>query len=157
MTQLEAIKELINPLPQLKIAFVGQKDEALLAMLNEIIGSINGEIKAFIYGETFDTHGIIEVTPMVSYAKIFRTVAREYELLILNEISHTIENRERLYKTAFKALENSGDLLVIEKDIQGLKEALEATGFVAFNEIETDEAQNHLLSAKKMHGWGHGL
>lgn len=157
MTKLQAISEYITFLPALKIGYVGQKDDAVLAMIDAGLKEVDGEIKAFIYEEKPEELSTLSLTQMPDYSKSFRTVAREYELLIINKVCHNVENQERLIKNAFKALENSGDLIVLESNTDGLKEILEACGFVAFNTIEVDDCQAPILSAKKMHGWGHGL
>lgn len=157
MKFLESIDAYVKVLPGFQVAFIGHNDNAILELLSNKVGEENGHIKAFIYDRKPVDLYRVDVKMMEDYSKNFRTVAREYELLILNDILQSPLDQDKLMKNAFKALENSGDLLVVAPSVEGIAARLETFGFVAINEIETDDETKVLISAKKMHGWGHGL
>lgn len=157
MTLLETFEAYLNVLPGFQAAFIGHNDDSILEILSKQIADVDGTVKAFIYDQQPLEVSHLELKMMDDYTKSFRTIAREYELLILNDILQAPLNLDRLMKNAFKALENSGNLLVVAPRADGISEQLEKYGFVAINEIETDDNDRVLISAKKMHGWGHGL
>lgn len=156
MKKLDCVDALIDVIPALKIAFVGFSDIPIIELLDHKLQSVDGEINAFIYDDIKLDYATVTTKFMPSLDKNFRTIAREYEALILNQICTKTTDLSRLLRTAFKALENSGNLTIIEDSIEGLAVALEEEGFVAINEIEVEENVK-ILTAKKMHGWGHGL
>ncbi len=156
MTKNDSILACVNFLPAVKVAVVGQCDDELFFLLHEKLEAVGGELVAYMFGDEPQPLPSLKVTMIDNYDKGFRALAREYTTLILNEHYSRVENKERLLKASFKSILNAGDMIIIEDDISGIDEILLENGFVAINEIETDDTI-HLLSAKKMHGWGHGL
>lgn len=159
MTYLQTLSELLPKLPAIKIGYVGHYDRRLITHISEMIKDSDGTLIAFIYGDVPETHNEnVTIKKMRDLQQSFRSVAREFEFFIIHQISQSIENRERLFKNSFKALENSGDLLVIEDEhmSETINTLLEQSGFVAVNAIACDDHMP-FISAKKMHGWGHGL
>ena len=70
------------------------------------------------------------------------------------------KNQEEILKSLYKALENSGNIIILEKIINDNKyeilEMLENVGFQAPNAIELFD-DILILTAKKMHHWDNGL
>lgn len=89
-----------------------------------------------------------------------RASAREYEYIILSDILLYCPNKDKILKLMYRALENSANLIILEKktneNLEEIKELLDKTSFVAINNIELFEEYN-LITAKKMHMWGNGL
>jgi hypothetical protein len=69
-------------------------------------------------------------------------------------------NKEAILKLVYKSIENSGNIIILEKKSNDNKyellDLLEQTGFQAPNNIELFDGFN-LLTAKKMHHWDNGL
>jgi hypothetical protein len=89
-----------------------------------------------------------------------RASAREYEYIILGDILAYCPNRDKILKLMYKAIENSGNIIIIEKESNNNKDEiltlLDDLGFMASNTIDLFEGY-HIFTAKKMHHWGNGL
>lgn len=86
--------------------------------------------------------------------------ARDYEYIILSDILEYCPNRDKIIKIMYKALENSANIIILEKksnnNLEEIKQLLDKTSFVAINNIDLFE-DYHLITAKKLHMWGSGL
>ncbi len=89
-----------------------------------------------------------------------RSTAREFEYIVLGDILSYCENKKEILKLMYKAIENSGNIIILEKKIHNnreeLLELLENIGFQAPNYIDLFEDID-ILTAKKMHHWDNGL
>lgn len=88
-----------------------------------------------------------------------KAVAREYEYVVLSNILSFIKDKKTILKLMYKALENSGNLIIIEKKSdknEELLQLLEELDFQAPNNISLFDDYD-LITAKKMHHWGSGL
>jgi len=105
--------------------------------------------------------GNIKYIPFVdeSSAKL-RATAREYEYVILGNILTYCSNQEAILKLMYKAIENSGNIIILEKiendNRYELLDLLENIGFQAPNCIELFD-DTYIFTAKKMHHWDNGL
>jgi ubiquinone/menaquinone biosynthesis C-methylase UbiE len=105
--------------------------------------------------------GNIKYIPFVdeSSAKL-RATAREYEYVILGNILTYCSNQEAILKLMYKAIENSGNIIILEKiendNRYELLDLLENIGFQAPNCIELFD-DFYIFTAKKMHHWDNGL
>ncbi len=94
-----------------------------------------------------------------SSAKL-RATAREYEYVILGNILTYCSNQEAILKLMYKAIENSGNIIILEKiendNRYELLDLLENIGFQAPNCIELFD-DTYIFTAKKMHHWDNGL
>lgn len=105
--------------------------------------------------------GNIKYIPFVdeSSAKL-RATAREYEYVILGNILTYCSNQEAILKLMYKAIENSGNIIILEKiendNRYELLDLLENIGFQAPNCIELFD-DVYIFTAKKMHHWDNGL
>jgi len=105
--------------------------------------------------------GNIKYIPFVdeSSAKL-RATAREYEYVVLGNILTYCSNKEKILKIMYKALENSGNIIILEKiknnNRYEILDLLEEIGFQAPNCIELFD-DTYIYTAKKMHHWDNGL
>lgn len=105
--------------------------------------------------------GNIKYIPFIdeNSAKL-RASAREYEYVVLGNILSFCPNQEMILKLMYKALENSGNIIILEKISNNNKyellDLLENIGFQAPNCIELFD-DIYIFTAKKMHHWDNGL
>ena len=89
-----------------------------------------------------------------------RTSTREFEYIILSDILSYCPNKHKVLKQMYKALENSANIIILEKksnnNLEEIKQLLDKCHFVAINNIELFQNYN-LITAKKMHMWDAGL
>ncbi|MEZ4694535.1 MAG: hypothetical protein R2837_11245 [Aliarcobacter sp.] len=105
--------------------------------------------------------GNIKYIPFIdeSSAKL-KATAREFEYIVLGDIISSCPNYEMILKLMYKALENSGNIIILEKISNDNKyeilDTLESIGFQAPNCIELFD-DVYIFTAKKMHHWDNGL
>ena len=105
--------------------------------------------------------GNIKYIPFVdeNSAKL-KATAREYEYIVLGNILTYCSNQEAILKLMYKAIENSGNIIILEKisndNRYELLDLLENIGFQAPNCIELFD-DVYIFTAKKMHHWDNGL
>ena len=105
--------------------------------------------------------GNIKYIPFIdeNSAKL-RASAREYEYVVLGNILSFCPNQEMILKLMYKSLENSGNIIILEKisndNKYELLDLLENIGFQAPNCIELFD-DTYIFTAKKMHHWDNGL
>ena len=105
--------------------------------------------------------GNIKYIPFIdeSSAKL-KATAREFEYIVLGNIISSCPNYEMILKLMYKALENSGNIIILEKisndNRYELLDLLENVGFQAPNCIELFD-DVYIFTAKKMHHWDNGL
>ena len=103
----------------------------------------------------------IKYNPFIdeSSAKL-RATAREYEYVVLGNILTYCSDQEMILKLMYKAIENSGNIIILEKisndNRYELLDLLENIGFQAPNCIELFD-DTYIFTAKKMHHWDNGL
>ena len=89
-----------------------------------------------------------------------KATAREYEYIVLGNILTYCSNQEAILKLMYKAIENSGNIIILEKisndNRYELLDLLENIGFQAPNCIELFD-DTYIFTAKKMHHWDNGL
>ena len=105
--------------------------------------------------------GNIKYIPFIdeNSAKL-RASAREYEYVVLGNILSFCPNQEMILKLMYKSLENSGNIIILEKISNNnryeILDLLENIGFQAPNCIELFD-EHYIFTAKKMHHWDNGL
>ena len=105
--------------------------------------------------------GNIKYIPFIdeSSAKL-KATAREFEYIVLGNIFSSCAEQETILKLMYKALENSGNIIILEKisndNRYELLDLLENVGFQAPNCIELFD-DTYIFTAKKMHHWDNGL
>ena len=144
--ELNLFKELFAEYPNIAILHVNNSLDLVTSTLEEIRDYNKGNIKYI---------------PFVGEKSArLRPTAREYEYVVLGDILSYCPNQDKILKLMYKALENSGNIIILEKKSNGnlyeLLELIENIGFQAVNNIELFEDFN-LITAKKMHHWDNGL
>lgn len=143
---LELFKGLFADYPNIAILHIDNSVGLLDETLEEIKDINDGNIKYINFEDE-------------SSARL-RATAREYEYVILGDILSYCPNKDKILKLIYKAIENSGNIIILEKKENNNKdeilELLENTGFQAGNNIELFE-NYHTITAKKMHHWDNGL
>ena len=144
--KLSLFKELFADYPNIAILHINNSLELINNTLEEIKVQNNGNIK---YIPFIDENS----------AKL-KATAREFEYVVLGDILSYCSNQEMILKTMYKALENSGNIIILEKisndNRYELLDLLENIGFQAPNCIELFD-DIYIFTAKKMHHWDNGL
>jgi len=90
----------------------------------------------------------------------FRLTPRNYEYAVLINSFNICEDKEKFLNVIYHSLENSAQIILIEKkedsNLSELLELLDVTNFRAINDINIIEGY-YLVTAKKLHMWGAGL
>ena len=105
--------------------------------------------------------GNIKYIPFIDESSTrLRATAREYEYVVLGNILTSCTTQEQILKLMYKAIENSGNIIILEKiennNRYELLDLLESIGFQAPNCIELFD-DTYIFTAKKMHHWDNGL
>lgn len=144
--KLNLFKELFSPYTNISILHINNSLDLVDSALEEIRAQNEGNIKyiSFVYEES---------------AKL-KATAREFEYIVLGDILSFCKNQETILKLMYKALENSGNIIILEKisndNRYELLDLLENIGFQAPNCIELFD-DVYIFTAKKMHHWDNGL
>jgi len=144
--ELNLFKELFAPYPNIAILHINNNLDLINDTLEKVKNENEGNIKYITFIEE-------------SSAKL-RATAREYEYVVLGDILSYCPNKDKILKLMYKAIENSGNIIILEKkensDRFETTQLLEDIGFQAANYIELFEEYD-LFTAKKMHHWDNGL
>ena len=144
--KLNLFKELFSSYTNISILHINNSLDLVDSALEEIRAQNEGNIKyiSFIDEES---------------AKL-KATAREFEYIVLGDILSFCKNQETILKIMYKALENSGNIIILEKisndNRYELLDLLESVGFQAPNCIELFD-DVYIFTAKKMHHWDNGL
>lgn len=144
--KLNLFKELFSPYTNISILHINNSLDLVDSALEEIRAQNEGNIKyiSFVDEES---------------AKL-KATAREFEYIVLGDILSFCKNQETILKLMYKALENSGNIIILEKisndNKYELLDLLENVGFQAPNCIELFD-DVYIFTAKKMHHWDNGL
>lgn len=144
--KLNLFKELFSPYTNISILHINNSLDLVDSTLEEIRAQNEGNIKyiSFVDEES---------------AKL-KATAREFEYIVLGDILSFCKNQETILKLMYKALENSGNIIILEKISNDnrceLLDLLESVGFQAPNCIELFD-DVYIFTAKKMHHWDNGL
>lgn len=144
--KLNLFKELFSPYTNISILHINNSLDLVDSALEEIRAQNEGNIKyiSFVDEES---------------AKL-KATAREFEYIVLGDILSFCKNQETILKLMYKALENSGNIIILEKisndNRYELLDLLESVGFQAPNCIELFD-DVYIFTAKKMHHWDNGL
>lgn len=161
---IEAIFELIPVAPFLRVLTVLDSNDAKnLLALKEHLSSVDGELDIISYQPLSSEIKALSKTTLKevdSYKTLFETDNRAYEFTLLIETIQKVEDKLRFFRQLYHTLENSGNFIClvnkVEVDKEEIKELLAEVNFVAVNDIDFFET-HHIITAKKMHGWGGGM
>ena len=144
--KLNLFKELFSSYTNISILHINNSLDLVDSALEEIRAQNEGNIKyiSFVDEES---------------AKL-KATAREFEYIVLGDILSFCKTQETILKLMYKALENSGNIIILEKisndNRYELLDLLESVGFQAPNCIELFD-DVYIFTAKKMHHWDNGL
>ena len=144
--KLNLFKELFSSYTNISILHINNSLDLVDSALEEIRAQNEGNIKyiSFVDEES---------------AKL-KATAREFEYIVLGDILSFCKNQSMILKLMYKALENSGNIIILEKisndNRYELLDLLESVGFQAPNCIELFD-DVYIFTAKKMHHWDNGL
>jgi len=144
--ELELFKELFADYPNIAILHVDNSLNLVNDALEEVRSKCEGQIKYIKFENEPDAR--------------LRATAREYEYIILGDILSHCPNKDKILKLMYKAIENSGNIIILERKSNNNKDEilslLDDLGFMASNSIDLFE-EFYIFTAKKMHHWGNGL
>lgn len=144
--ELSLFKELFQEFANISILHINNELEFIKPTIKEVVDSLDGNLEYINFVDE-------------KSARI-RATAREYEYIILSDILSFCPNRDKILKLMYKALENSANIIILEKksnnNLDEVKQLLDKSNFVAINNIDLFEDYN-LITAKKLHMWGSGL
>ena len=144
--ELSLFKDLFQPFENIALLHINNKVDFLSPILQEVATTFNGSCEEKVFTNE-------------SSARL-RGHARDYEYIILSDILSHCENRDKVIKMMYHALENSANIIILEKishnNVAEIKELLDKTSFVAINHINLFE-EYVIITAKKLHMWGSGL
>lgn len=144
--ELSLFKELFTDCPNIAILHINNSLNLINDALEEVRSANDGNIKYIEFEKESDAR--------------LRATAREYEYVVLGDILSQCPNKDKILKLMYQAIENSGNIIILEKKSHGNKDELlnllDELGFMASNTIELFE-EYYIFTAKKMHHWGNGL
>jgi ubiquinone/menaquinone biosynthesis C-methylase UbiE len=144
--ELKLFKDLFQPFPNISILHINNGAKFIDAPIKEVVDFLDGNLEYIEFMEE-------------NSARI-KATAREYEYIVLSDILSYCPNRDKVLKLMYKALENSANIIVLEKksnkNMDEIKQLLDESSFVAINHIDLFEEYN-LITAKKLHMWGSGF
>ncbi|RBQ31791.1 hypothetical protein CRU92_06155 [Arcobacter sp. FW59] len=143
--KLELFKGLFSNYINISILHIDNNLGLVNSTLEEIKNENQGKVKYISF--------IDEDSAKLSSARVF-------EYIVLSNILSYCTNKEEILKSHYKALENSGNIIILEKTSNDnryeILDILENLGFQAPNTIELFD-DILIFTAKKMHHWGYGL
>ena len=146
---LSQFLELFRPLPGNSYLQVSTKKDEITIALQDLLKSVDGELEVALYNDD-----------NLAFSKPYRALPRSHDIVILQDVISKHQMPKMLLKTAYTALANTADIILLEKkgamEIEEMKELLEEFEFRAINDIDILDGYN-LVMAKKMHMWGNGL
>ena len=144
--KLSLFKDLFQPFENIALLHINNKVDFLTPVLEEVATSFNGSCDTKVFKDE-------------SSARL-RATARDYEYIILSDILSHCQNKDKIIKLMYKALENSANIIILEKishnNVDEIKELLDKASFVAINHIDLFD-EYVIITAKKLHMWGNGL
>ena len=164
MQSYKQFLELIQPQPGFKVLEITSHADALTEAVIEHLEPFRDHRMAIAHypGEHqhFEVSETLKVEEIPNYNLPFRALPRDNDIVIIRDVLHKHSQSERILKSIYTTLANTGDVIIVTKiedaDIEAQKELLERLEFRSANSIEILEGYT-LVMAKKMHMWGNGL
>jgi hypothetical protein len=165
MSDLKQFLELFKPLPGNHYIQVTTHEDKTTAALYELLQKSGGELRLAIYRdepieEIQVKYPEAKTQHITNFSHPFRALPRDNDIVILKDLFHLHQDKERLLKVAYTTLANTAEIIIMQKkgtmDIDAIKELLEHYEFRVANAIDV-LPEYDLVMAKKMHMWGNGL
>jgi desulfoferrodoxin (superoxide reductase-like protein) len=110
--------------------------------------------------KVFEPSDALKIQEIPNYNVPFRALPRDNDIVIIRDVFHKHSQAERILKSIYTTLANTGDIIIITKsedaDVEAQKAILERLEFRSANSIDILDGYC-LVMAKKMHMWGNGL
>lgn len=156
--------ELIQPQPGFKVLDVTAHADALTAAVVAHLKPFEPHrLSLALYpGEhlDFEASESLKVQEIPNYNLPFRALPRDNDIVIIRDVLHKHTQTERILKSIYTTLANTGDVIIVTKtqeaDVQAQLDILERLEFRSGNSIDILDGYT-LVMAKKMHMWGNGL
>ena len=154
--------QLIELSPAVKLLEIGTHTDGLSLSIARHLKTVDGELHIQEYpGEHIVLQeNNIQVGGVKDFTSAFKVLAREYAVIIIRDVLDKHEHAQQIIKSAYKALLNSAELIVIQKkqsmSVEVMKNILQTNEFRAVSDIDIFK-DSHLVMGKKMHMWGNGL
>ncbi len=156
--------ELIQPQPGFKVLEVTSHADALTqAVLAHLKPFRQHRLALALYPgahQLFRDDDALKIQEVPNYDVPFRALPRDNDIVIIRDVFHKHTQAERILKSIYTTLANTGDVIIITKsedaDVQGQIDTLERLEFRSPNSIDILDGYT-LVMAKKMHMWGNGL
>ena len=156
--------ELIQPQPGFKVLDVTSHADALTqAVLEHLEPFRQHRMALALYPgdhQRFTAGDALKIQELPNYDVPFRALPRDNDIVIIRDVFHKHTQAERILKSIYTTLANTGDVIIITKsedaDVQGQIGTLERLEFRSPNNIDILDGYT-LVMAKKMHMWGNGL
>jgi len=164
MQSYKQFLELIQPQPGFKVLDItAHADELTLAVIEHLAPFSNHRMALARYPgdhHDFEASETLKVEEIANYNLPFRALPRDNDIVIIRDVLHKHSQSERILKSIYTTLANTGDVIIVTKseeaDIEAQKALLERLEFRSANSIDILDGYT-LVMAKKMHMWGNGL
>jgi len=164
MSDLKQFLELFNPYPGNTYLEISNGVSETTIALENLLSKVDGNLDLVIYSDEesdlkakFPNSKIQQINDL---SKPFRAMPRSADIVILKDFLHLHTNQDMIIKTAYTALANTAEIIIMQKkgtmDIEKTYEMFERLEFRAANYIDV-LPEYDLVMAKKMHMWGNGL
>lgn len=164
MQSYKQFLELIQPQPGFKVLDVtAHADELTEAVIEHLKPFSHHRLAVALYpGEhkAFEPSDALKIQDIPNYDAPFRALPRDNDIVIIRDVLHKHSQAERILKSIYTTLANTGDIIIVTKsedvDVEAQKALLEKLEFRAPNSIDILDGYC-IVMAKKMHMWGNGL
>jgi len=164
MQSYKQFLELIQPQPGFKVLDVtAHADELTEAVIEHLKPFTHHRLALALYpGEhkAFEPGDALKIQEIPNYNVPFRALPRDNDIVIIRDVFHKHTQAERILKSIYTTLANTGDIIIVtkteESDVEAQKAILERLEFRSANSIDILDGYT-LVMAKKMHMWGNGL
>ena len=164
MQSYKQFLELIQPQPGFKVLEITAHADALTeAVIEHLQPFQNHRMALTCYpGEHqhFEASETLKVEEVPNYTLPFRALPRDNDIVIIRDVLYKHSQSERILKSIYTTLANTGDVIIVTKaeeaDVEAQKALLERLEFRSANSIDILDGYT-LVMAKKMHMWGNGL
>jgi len=156
--------ELIQPQPGFKVLDVTAHADALTEAVVEHLKLFQQHrLSLALYPgdhQEFEVSEALKIQEVPNYNLPFRALPRDNDIVIIRDVFHKHTQAERILKSIYTTLANTGDVIIVTKteasDVQAQLDILERLEFRSGNSIDILDGYT-LVMAKKMHMWGNGL
>ena len=156
--------DLFQTSPQMKILIATSHSDALIDEACTFLEAFNATLDLSLYPGEHMKHSsavIGKVDTIKDFNSPIRSATRDYETIILQDVLHLHSLPLKLLQLVYRSLENSAEVIVIQKcgimETSDVEALLEKSEFRAANTITDLIVGYDVIVAKKMHMWGNGL